>query len=1044
MRAVIIVTVLMLAPLAQGFDDGLPEIREFGSEHVLQLDGGVWSQMQWEDLEGTGFAPLRLVDQSNLLVWRSAEYELPAQIKMLQAPPLDLKFDTVGQEQFDQMRIVFEPRLPIDAVHQIVAEFELLGIHVESNPTVYGGPLPHVETVEWQGMMQIPVFEKIQGLLWVEPVLNTSPRNAITGSLLQHGFTTENPSWDLGLNANNIVVGMADSGVDYDHSCFRNATAPGEVGSEGLDGVGSPSINHRKIILVNHSIDGWDTVGHQDYRHGTHVAGTLVCHDVFDMREEAFPENGTSLSYGAKLIFQDIVNDTGWVPPDVDALFAEAGAHGAVIHSNSWGDATTEYTARSGDFDSWALEMPWSLAFIAPGNNGAQLMEPANGRNVVAVGASMKSQNSALWPSSSIGPTESGGYGIFGLAPGTTVQSARSDGIHDSYNGGLRSSSGTSMATPAAAGVAAVIQQMIEDGWISGDENRTFAPVNTLRPSWVEGSKNSTHSLSLADGFTPSGPLLRTLMSLSTTPLTLEERNGGLGGHDIQNTHDGWGQFNLSELIDFDSLEIGLHEGNVSPASNIWIHDSYRLEEQTPSQWLNSRDEGVVALENLLASPWNGSGAVGPFLKSGDVWKKKFELTGEHLDVRLAWSAPPEPHLIDDLQLILTLSNGETAIAGKYQNDGDSTLFSGEVVDFSNTTQFPQQNETTIALSLSEFDLENTDWVEIEVRARYVSPGNNPGMLGIDGNMVGFALAVQGVVRDSVLWLDGDGDGIMNAEDECPNEDARLWDGNLDGCIDDGDGDGVKDPFDACPNQNSHSYDWDENGCIDDSDYDGVLDDVDMCHTSVLSLFWPVDQEGCRPVDSLPEIDYLLSPDNGSIWFDELVVEWVASDINDDFFDTGARIMVLDSSNNSSSYPIASCLKTNVQNGSFSCSWTVPKDLPVWDIRGEWLQIELYVETRNNSPEAKRDLVLLRDDAVFSSDWENPLLASENDISLTKEGAGAQGRALFWGILGVLAGFVLMYQLGWNVLRDDDDKTVPSAFQDDGGLQLSETYDESE
>ena len=130
MRAVIIVTVLMLAPLAQGFDDGLPEIREFGSEHVLQLDGGVWSQMQWEDLEGTGFAPLRLVDQSNLLVWRSAEYELPAQIKMLQAPPLGLKFDTVGQEQFDQMRIVFEPRLPIDAVHQIVAEFELLGIHV--------------------------------------------------------------------------------------------------------------------------------------------------------------------------------------------------------------------------------------------------------------------------------------------------------------------------------------------------------------------------------------------------------------------------------------------------------------------------------------------------------------------------------------------------------------------------------------------------------------------------------------------------------------------------------------------------------------------------------------------------------------------------------------------------------------------------------------------------------------------------------------------------------------------------------------------------
>ena len=64
----------------------------------------------------------------------------------------------------------------------------------------------------------------------------------------------------------------------------------------------------------------------------------------------------------------------------VDELLVEAGVNGAVIHSNSWGDATTAYTARTGDFDSWALEMPWSLAFVAPGNNGGQLMEPSNGK----------------------------------------------------------------------------------------------------------------------------------------------------------------------------------------------------------------------------------------------------------------------------------------------------------------------------------------------------------------------------------------------------------------------------------------------------------------------------------------------------------------------------------------------------------------------------------------------------------------------------------------------------------------------------------------
>ena len=1030
MRAVFIVTVLMLAPLAQGIGDGFSEIKKSGSEQILHLDEGVWGQEEWDNLDGSGFTPLRLLDSSKLLVWRSAEYLPLDGFEILQSPSVELRLETVSDEKFEQIRVVFEPRLPSVAAEQIVSEFASFGVQINDDVSLYARSTPHIETIDWRLFNRNSAIESIHGILWIEPVLETKARNGLSGSLLQHGLTTGNPSWELGLNGKNVVVGMADSGIDYDHSCFRNATAPGEFGSQAGNGVGEPGENHRKIQAVNHSIDEWDTPGHQDYRHGTHVAGTLVCHDIFDMRENTFPENGSSLSYGAKLVFQDIVNETGWVPPDVDELFVEAGVNGAVIHSNSWGDATTAYTARTGDFDSWALEMPWSLAFVAPGNNGGQLMEPSNGRNVVAVGASMKSQTSTLWPSSSIGPTEAGTNGIFVLAPGASVQSARSDGIPDSYNSGLRSSSGTSMATPAAAGVAAVIQQLIEEGWISGDENRVMSPVTLHRPSWVDSSKNTTNSLDLAEGFTPSGPMLRSLMAMATTPLSSAERNGGQGGSEIQNIYDGWGQFNLSELIDLGSLEAALHQGNVSPAQDVWIHDSFRLKEGTPADWLNSRNGGLTPLENLLANPWNGSESMGPFLKSGDVWKKRFEPTGQDLDVRLAWSAPPEPHLIDDLQLVIKLSNGETAIAGKYQSDGDSTLYSSSIVDFSNQTLFPQQNETTTALSLSEIDLEDVEWIEIEVRARYVSPGNSPETVGIDGNRVGFALAVQGVVRDSILWLDGDGDGVLNIEDECPNEDSSMWDNDLNGCIDDGDGDGVKDPVDECPTENSTSFDRDGNGCIDDSDFDGVLDNVDQCQTQVLSPFWPVNAIGCRPIDTLPSLDFLLSPDNGSVWYDELVVEWMASDAEGDLFDTGARIIVLNSLNESGSYSIASCMKNSVGNGTFSCAWSVPKDLPVWDIRGEFLQIELYVETRNNSPEAKNDLVLVRDDAVFSSDWNNPLLSGKDDVVHAEEGAGSQGRALLWGILGIITGFVLMYQMGRGVLRKNDDENVPPAFED--------------
>ena len=131
------------------------------------------------------------------------------------------------------------------------------------------------------------------------------------------------------------------------------------------------------------------------------------------------------------------------------------------------------------------------------------------------------------------------------------------------------------------------------------------------------------------------------------------------------------------------------------------------------------------------------------------------------------------------------------------------------------------------------------------------------------GIVLGLRWQVQGVVRDSILWLDGDGDGVLNIEDECPNEDSSMWDNDFNGCIDDGDGDGVKDPVDECPTENSTSFDQDGNGCIDDSDFDGVLDNVDQCQTEVLSPFWPVDAIGCRPIDTLPTLDFLLSPDNG-------------------------------------------------------------------------------------------------------------------------------------------------------------------------------------
>ena len=40
------------------------------------------------------------------------------------------------------------------------------------------------------------------------------------------------PLWSLGLNGSGVVLATADSGLDLDHTCFRNGTT--EVGVRAL------------------------------------------------------------------------------------------------------------------------------------------------------------------------------------------------------------------------------------------------------------------------------------------------------------------------------------------------------------------------------------------------------------------------------------------------------------------------------------------------------------------------------------------------------------------------------------------------------------------------------------------------------------------------------------------------------------------------------------------------------------------------------------------------------------------------------------------
>tara|TARA_B100001094_G_scaffold330942_1_gene397602 strand:+ start:1333 stop:3396 length:2064 start_codon:yes stop_codon:yes gene_type:complete len=504
------------------------------------------------------------------------------------------------------------------------------------------------------------------------------------------------------LDGSGVVIAVADTGIDMDHSCFRNST----------DEVGIPGSDHRKIIHLNDTVDNWDNQGHQQFKHGTHIAGILACDNLEGNTEM------NSLSNGSRLVVQDIVGSNGWDVPAVEELLAEASEYGAVINSWSWGDNTINYTNRSKTIDLWTSENPWSLVFVAPGNNGGMMLEPSNAYNVVSVAASDSEKDAGMWPSSSKGPDVNGRRGTLVSAPGVNVISAKSDGNIASMNNGSYSMTGTSMATPMAASFTALLQQMIEEEY----------------------------------GYTPSAPLLRSMLAASAEPVT------GLSPDSVQ----GYGRPSLS------SFENGL-----------FIHDSYAIDD-----WASIIQSRGGTLEDLLANPWNGSGAAGPFLSENESWKRLLKpVRGEDLEVVLSYNVRPAEFEIDDLRLMVRTSDGRVAVDDQVGGSGYSQLYYQSV--YSPLTK-NSSNETTVMIRIPADKLVDVDWVEIEVVANSITEGDAVGTLGVNGTMVGFGLVATGVEElqqnngPSILMISGPEGGENYTEEIL-----------LDLEISDGEGDGV-------------------------------------------------------------------------------------------------------------------------------------------------------------------------------------------------------------------------------------------------------------
>ncbi|MCB1035034.1 MAG: S8 family serine peptidase, partial [Acidobacteria bacterium] len=389
-------------------------------------------------------------------------------------------------------------------------------------------------------------------VLWIELEGRRVLLNDTTAWVGQSGTTggQATPIYDHGIFGQGQVIGVLDTGIDPD-MCFFRDDVEGLPARNECNGGTVVNGAHRKILAVdflwqNDCNGGISDTEWDDQNHGTHVAG-IASGDWATTPGQR--DAGDGMAPAAKVVIQDggFATDNcadlpgiGCPVVDLNPIFQQAYDQGARIHTNSWGDRENFspqniYSAGSEDSDEFMWSHKDFLLLYAAGNSGpgnGTVGSPSTAKNVVSVGSTQRGASAEAMSSfSSCGPTDDGRIKPDVTIPGSSIQSARNDGSASSNNCSLRTLSGTSMASPAAAGFSALIRQYFVDGY------------------YPSGAANAP------DGFTPSAALVKAALVNSAQTMTSV-------GTPIPSNCQGWGRLLLDNV-----LHLGME------TRQLWVED---------------------------------------------------------------------------------------------------------------------------------------------------------------------------------------------------------------------------------------------------------------------------------------------------------------------------------------------------------------------------------------------------------------------------------------------------------------------------------------
>ncbi|MEW6731385.1 MAG: S8 family serine peptidase [Acidobacteriota bacterium] len=328
-------------------------------------------------------------------------------------------------------------------------------------------------------------------------------------------------AWNTTVGSDDVVVGVVDTGIDYNHQDLQANmwVNTGEIPGNGVDDDANGYID---------DIYGWNAIANNgnpfdDNNHGTHVSGTIG----------ARGNNGVGVvgvNWKVKLMALKFLgaNGSGSTADAIECInyavtMRNKGTNIRVL-SNSWGGGGFSQSL----LDAINAANSVGLLFVAAAGNSSSNNDSIpnypsnyNAPNVVAVASTTSTD--ALSPFSSFGATT-----VDLGAPGSLIRSTTPNNTYSTF-------SGTSMATPHVAGVAALLLSINSTLTVAEMKNALLQgtdPKPSLTGKCVSGGRlNAAKAVMLIGSAQPdftmsANPANRTInqgqatdYTISTTPL---------------------------------------------------------------------------------------------------------------------------------------------------------------------------------------------------------------------------------------------------------------------------------------------------------------------------------------------------------------------------------------------------------------------------------------------------------------------------------------------------------------------------------------------